>query len=344
MDARQAIEVYLFGLSERLQASAIPFGAIAGFLLLADLPTLAIRTALTGGVPTFVDYFMLCPGLHRQHLASQLNQAEYPACAALTTGYVFRVENPATVYYLQRISTTGAVTNLNVTRETIWPVWYDPFNSFASAWYDVAAPLLYFVLLGFFQGSEDKIAFVVLVLLLIIRAVNITLTRLRSLPKWHGQSEPGIRGDLLILLSQDRWVRMRGLVDDLKATTSGQWLRDLGPIEGAVQSVLLLATYGTAGLCFGMTPLGGAPIIALMLVSAGLVGLANARTRSLAMHGCCVTMDKEKGVKKYGRRLDMVEDMLKEEDRNDEAMRKGLSQTGVTVPKTASKDGGSLTM
>jgi len=68
----------------------------AGLVALADLSTVARRTALTG-TSSLLDAFVLCPGLHRQQEAPELNGGEYPACAAMTTGYVFRVENPATV-------------------------------------------------------------------------------------------------------------------------------------------------------------------------------------------------------------------------------------------------------
>ncbi|KAF9525596.1 hypothetical protein CPB83DRAFT_859270 [Crepidotus variabilis] len=43
---------------------------------------------------------------------------------------------------------------------------------------------------------------------------------------WKRAREPGVKSDLLVLLSQDQWVRMKGIVDDLKAATSGQWLHD----------------------------------------------------------------------------------------------------------------------
>jgi hypothetical protein len=54
-----------------------------------------------------------------------------------------------------------------------------------------------------------------------------------------GALEPGVKGDLLVLLSQDRWVRIRGLVDDLKAVASGSWLRKPTALE---QFMTTLAT------------------------------------------------------------------------------------------------------
>lgn len=85
----------------------------AGLVALADLSMITERTALTG-TASLLDIFVLAPGLHRQQNATDLNMAEYPPCAAMTTGYVFRVENQATVVYLQKVGRTGHLTNLSV--------------------------------------------------------------------------------------------------------------------------------------------------------------------------------------------------------------------------------------
>lgn len=71
----------------------------AGLLALADLRTIATRTALTGNA-TLLDALVLCPGIHRQQEATSLNGGEYPATAALTTGYVLglRTQRRSTIY------------------------------------------------------------------------------------------------------------------------------------------------------------------------------------------------------------------------------------------------------
>jgi hypothetical protein len=56
-----------------------------------------------------------------------------------------------------------------------------------------------------------------------------------------GALEPDVQGDLLVLLSQDRWVRIRGLVDDLKAMTSGSWLREATASEQVVTTLATLS-------------------------------------------------------------------------------------------------------
>ena len=61
-----------------------------------------------------------------------------------------------------------------------------------------------------------------------------------------GIPEPDVHGDLLVLLSQDCWVHIRGLVDDLKAVTSGQWLRDETTLEGYCVSCAMLLLFVSA--------------------------------------------------------------------------------------------------
>ena len=48
------------------------------------------------------------------------------------------------------------------------------------------------------------------------------------------------------------------------------------------------------------------------------------------MHGCKVEVVGKR--KSYGRRLALVEDLLQEKGRNDDAMRTAFSQMGMTVP------------
>ena len=70
-------------------------------------------------------------------------------------------------------------------------------------------------------------------------------TSRRLLKGWHGQSEPGVQGDLLVLLSQDRWVRIQGPGDDLKAVTSGAWMRDASTIEGWMEAWAKVCVYAS---------------------------------------------------------------------------------------------------
>ena len=57
----------------------------AGLVALADIQVVAQRTAYTG-TSALLDTLVLCPGLHRQQTAPNLNGGEYPAVGAMTSG------------------------------------------------------------------------------------------------------------------------------------------------------------------------------------------------------------------------------------------------------------------
>ncbi|KAF2815303.1 uncharacterized protein BDZ99DRAFT_567171 [Mytilinidion resinicola] len=139
---------------------------------------------------------------------------------------------------------------------------------------------------------------------------------------WFGAPEPGVQGDLFILLSQDRWVRVRGPVDDLKALTSGTWLSEPTTLEtffGAVAKLLVYANVAVAGHA---TDAGVYTIVSMLLVNGGLLALDNLRVRSLTMYGR--TMEAVGEPKRYFRRRDLAEQLIKESGRNDWAVAMGL--------------------
>ena len=319
----------------------------AGLVSLADLSTVAKRTALTG-TSNYLDVFIISPGFHRQQSAPDLNSGEYPACGALTSGYVFRVENPATVVYLQKVGRTGQLTTLKVSRrdeemsaleKTLNAFFMHQNASLVSALAYLAAASLTvvsFVLLGL---ALDYWGVTVLSVLMFSRLLNTWVIRQRSRTGWHGQPEPGVNGDLLILLSQDRWVRLQGPVDDLKAVTSGQWLRDQTFFQSCLSAIATLLVYLDAALASNVHDSGKLILFILLIASAGLLGIANEWTESLVMHGCKVEMKGER--KTYGRRLKLVQELLKEKDRNDDAMHAAFAQMGMTVPEKSGSDNGS---
>lgn len=85
----------------------------AGLIALAELKTIPRRTAISG-TSSVLDTLVLCPGIHRQQDATSLNGGEYPITANITTNYVFRTENQATVAYFQSVGKTGHLTPLRV--------------------------------------------------------------------------------------------------------------------------------------------------------------------------------------------------------------------------------------
>ncbi|KAK0451156.1 uncharacterized protein EV420DRAFT_724524 [Desarmillaria tabescens] len=309
----------------------------AGLIALADLSTVAVRTALTG-TASYLDVLVLAPGMHQQQSAVKINDGELPETGSVINGYVFRVENPATVSYLRHIGRTGklvtAKVSLKPTRNCI--PFTNPFynlnvsphnNPFFFA--GIRATLLYlmcpiltiivFALLG---AIRDWWAVVVLGMLVLARFINVVVIKRRSKEGWKGKKEPGVDGDLLILLSQDRWVRLKGSVDDLKAVTAGHWLRGQTSEESFAVGFATLLVYASAALAGNASTVGSLHIACLLLCSAALLSLCNSSTQCLQMFGRVVRREGDRT--DYDQRLDMVKDLVQQSGKDDWAIDMGL--------------------
>lgn len=293
-----------------------PF-SLVGLIALADLDMVARRTAF-GGTSAWLDTLVLCPGLHRRYEAANLNNGEYPACAAMTTGYVFRVENPATVFYLQSVGETGRLTNISVSRAPSQP---QEGSHFA---YLAAGSLSY--ALYFLCSLGDWWALSYLFALILVRFINTALIRTQARVDWHGQSEPGQLGDLFILLSYDRWVRIRGGVDDLKAVTSGRWLRRPTSFENLMSGCATLLAYAAPTLAANATLRGQVNIAILLLGNAAALATANYLTNSLRMKERVLQFHGPR--KAYERRSLLASELIAESGREDWAVAMGLIPGG----------------
>ncbi|KAF2761691.1 hypothetical protein EJ05DRAFT_182104 [Pseudovirgaria hyperparasitica] len=296
-----------------------PFSLLPGLLTLAPLSNIAHRTAIQGVSP--LDALILAPGLHLQQTATELHKAEYPACAALTTGYVFRVENPATVFFLQRIGRTGHLIDLDVSATSPSRTLPASRNAIASLAYYAAAGVTTYSAYRLY-ALKDPWAMVFLSNLILTRVVNFVSLRRRSELGWFGAPEPGVRSDILVLLSQDRWIRIRGATDDVKGLLSGTWLREPTTGEkffGAVTKLLAYANVAVAGYA---TTAGVATLMSMLLVNGGLLALDGLRDWPLCMYGR--TMGQVGEAKRYFRRRDLAEELIKETGRDDWAVGMGM--------------------
>ncbi|KAG7009654.1 hypothetical protein G7Y79_00002g007690 [Physcia stellaris] len=293
-----------------------PLSLLPGLLTLTPLTTIAQRTAQRDTSP--LDPLVLAPGLHLQPTANDLNKGEYPACAALTTGYVFRVENPATVYFLQRVGRTGHLTSLKVSTP-ISPSRF--FPTLASPGYYAAVGCTLFAAQRLY-ALGDIWASLFTSNLILIRLINYLILRRRAQPGWFGAPEPGVQGDLFVLLSQDRWVRIRGAVDDLKALTSGTWLREPTTLDAFFGAVAQLLVYANVAVAGHATEAGVWTIVSMLLVNGGLLAWDNLRIRKLSMYGR--TMEVAGEPRKYFRRRDLAEELIGESGRDDWAVAMGL--------------------
>lgn len=290
----------------------------AGLIALADLQTIARRTALTGSASYF-DIFFLAPGIHVEQEADEINKGEQPATGAMTSGYVFRIENQATAHYLQGVGKPGQLVTVKVERQSTLSFW-DIFT--ASNFLYIIGISMTVCTVVIVAVIQDFWAVGLLFMLMFARLLNVVVIKHRTQVGWKGVPEPGVQGDLLVLLTNDRWVRMRGLVDDLKVVASGQWLRDQTEGENYASALAKLLVFVAAALASNASTVGKLLIALHLLVSVALLGVCNTLTSELHMFGRRVYVEGQP--KKYTRRLDMAKELIEETGREDWAVSLGL--------------------
>lgn len=286
----------------------------AGLVALADLKTIQNRTALTG-TSSYSDLLFLAPGIHCHQSSEEVNGGEYPVTGQLTGGhYVFRVENQATVFWLQRIGETGKLVEVQVSR----PTTSRPALRHSLHRSDILPTILYFMgisgtitIITLLGVIHDFWGVGVLLMLIVARVINVFVIKQRSQQGWKGDmNDDGVESDLLIILSQDRWVRMRGAESDVKAVTAGCWLRDMTALEGYATSFATVLVYASAALAGNASTVGSLMVACLLLISAGFLGVANSYTNNLHMFGRMVSVVGE--AKAYPRRRLMVDELAAE--------------------------------
>ncbi|PBK87612.1 hypothetical protein ARMGADRAFT_1016465 [Armillaria gallica] len=319
--------------SSMLDRSSIPGDVTlqaSGFIALADISAVTVRTALVGST-TYFDVLVIAPGMHQQQSAGEINRGEFPTTGAMTTGYVFRVENPATVNYLQNIGITGHLVTAHVYPHPSCDENLSRQNKLIRSFFvtGVPATLLY--------ALCPALTIIVVVLLCVIqdwwglgvlggfalaRFINMVVIKRRNEKGWKGEPEKGANGDLLILLSQDRWVRLQGSVEDLKAVTAGQWLRDLTAIESFAVTCATMAIYVSAVLAFNASTIGNLLIAGLLLSTVALLTLCNSSTQCLQM--CDRVIRRVRISERYPRRRVLADQLVAEMGRKDWAIGMGL--------------------
>ncbi|KAK0211965.1 hypothetical protein IW262DRAFT_1412746 [Armillaria fumosa] len=304
----------------------------AGLVALADLSAVALRTALMG-TASYLDILVLAPGMHTQQSADDVNRGEFPATGSMTTGNIFRVENPATVRYLQDISRTGCLVTAKVSlKSRSYNTSVIPLSDIdlspiflagpRAALLYLLCPVLTIIVIAVVGAIRDWWALLVLAMLIFARMINVVVIKRRSQRDWKGAKEEG-HHDLFVLLSQDRWVRLLGSINDLKTATAGQWLRDKTAKESFGIGVATLLVYASAAIASNASTPGSLLIACLLLSSVALLALCNYSTRCLQMYDCVV--EKVEGTMvRYPRRMEMVKELIHKSRRSDWADRMEL--------------------
>lgn len=292
---------------------------LVGIFLLAPLDLVKQRIAFRG-TATLLDAPLICPGFVTQQNAPDLAKGEYPACAAMTSGYVFRVENEATVFQLQRLGKSGCLTTLKVSSARQRSAEESSDSSLGG----LVGIMITIIASMLSVTNGDWWSVICLFLLMLVNITNIIVIKRRAALGWKGAPEPGVQSDLIVLLSQDRWIRIRGLTDDVKVVTSGQWLREPKSFESFLSTCATLLVYLDVVLWASATLASQVFLLLVMLASAALIGISNERTSKYRMYGRVIERDGEP--KKYDRRLDLANELIRETGRKDWAIRLGMVQ------------------
>ncbi|ETS74208.1 hypothetical protein PFICI_14074 [Pestalotiopsis fici W106-1] len=281
----------------------------SGLLALADLSTIAQRTAIAGG-SSWLDALLLAPGLHYQQAADALDKetAKYDA-VELVQGRMstYNINNPATVRYLQKVGRQGELVTVDVgmipqrqyfrragrgrrrggQRATIWRDTGSDLGWFSHVLY-LASPVLTVTAIVFLVLLREWYGVAFLLALMLSRILNIWVIKQRAKPPQPLPPDPDVSHMLtqyLVDLGNGRSVRLRGMADDLQAITTSSWLRAKTHAEGYLEAAAKLIVYVVAAFSGNMSQVGGIIFMGLLLITAGLLGLSNAHAKTFTMHG-----------------------------------------------------------
>ncbi|RYO79933.1 hypothetical protein DL766_007425 [Monosporascus sp. MC13-8B] len=288
-----------------------------GLLALADLGTIAQRTAIVGG-SSWLDSLILAPGLHYQQAAEALNdklRASYDAVEIYQGKALLRysVTNQATIRYLQRLASSGqrVVVDVGATphrshflsscrgrrrgvgqRATIWADGRGADLGWLSHVLYLAAPAFTVVAFVFMILLQEWWGVALLLALMSSRILNIWVIKQRAKQPVSVPTPPSSTPDLDNLLTEyvvdlghGRSVSLRGLATDLQAITAGTWLGAKTHVQGYLEATAKVTVYLVASFSGNMTQVGNIIFMALLLVNAGLLGLSNAHAKTFRMHG-----------------------------------------------------------
>lgn len=286
-----------------------------GLLALADLNTIAQRTALTGG-SSWLDALVLAPGLHYQQAADALDRESVPgwipdpAAVELHDGgddSRYLVVNHATIFYLRKLCRQADVTFVTIDvaleslgeglrrrlsrlfsrrRKKAIDIEVLPDMDWLSHILYLASPLLTIAAIVFEVLFEDWWGLAFILALMLARILNIWAIKQRTnLLRPQHQSTDDRLAEWCIDLGLNRQVLLRGLASDLQAVTTQAWLRTKTNLDGYLEATSKLIVYLVATFSGNLTQTGAMVFMALLIVSAGLLGLSNAHAVEFRTRG-----------------------------------------------------------
>ncbi|ORY67678.1 uncharacterized protein BCR38DRAFT_483290 [Pseudomassariella vexata] len=277
-----------------------------GVIALADLSTIAQRTAIVGG-SSWLDCLLLAPGLHYQQAADALvnSEASYAAVEQLQgKTSTYSITNPATIRYLNKVGLGQAGHKVTVDVGMIPKrshfrrgrasqkrvIWHDSSSNLG--WLShvlyLASPVLTVLAIVFMVLLREWWGIALLLSLMLSRVLNIWVIKQRSKPPQPTPANPDVSNMLteyLVDLGHGRAVSLRGMADDLQAITTSTWLRTKTHIDGYLEAMAKLIVYVVAAFSGNMTQIGAIIFMGLLLITAGLLGLSNSHAKTFQMHG-----------------------------------------------------------
>ncbi|KAK4196182.1 hypothetical protein QBC40DRAFT_314047 [Triangularia verruculosa] len=308
-----------------------PFPGISvsagGLLALANLQTIAKRTAITGGA-SWADVFVLAPGLHHQQAAGDLIQKGTGVTRVVdqhgNEGTV-KLNNAATAGYIHSVAKPGEEVILDINRQA--PMRHSVLN--LSNLLYLTTLLLTFITIAIIILFRDWWCLSFIFLYMTSRFINIWIIKRRTAPprddhhdnddinpsKSHSHSSStstssssssrhrsrsrfsrsAQRAAMYIISLGDATaaVRLRGKLSDLKAVTSDAWLRNKTDVEGYLEAAATLIVWVVAALSGNMTQVGNLAVMVLMILSAGLLAVSNSRAAGVMVNGRLAKVKRE---------------------------------------------------
>ncbi|KPM36331.1 hypothetical protein AK830_g10228 [Neonectria ditissima] len=288
----------------------------SGVLALADLRTVAHRTALTGG-SSWLDALVLAPGLHYQQACEDLDRETPAGLFALSTAPAgaatrYGIRNVVTANYLARLCREGGsgLVTLDVGSVGDWEMakrlrgllrrrrkmaresgeeYYDispPDLDWLSHLLYLVSPVLTVASIALMTLFEDWWGLSILFALILSRILNIWAIKHRASSSPPTAPPPDHRiAEYRIDLGGGRVVRLRGVDADLQALTTQAWLRAQSYLDGYLEAAAKLIVYLVAALSGNMTQAGAIVQVSLLILSAALLGLSNAHAHGFRVHG-----------------------------------------------------------
>ncbi|OAA36681.1 hypothetical protein NOR_07481 [Metarhizium rileyi] len=309
----------------------------AGLLALADLHTVAQRTVITGG-SSWLDALVLAPGLQYQQAVDALgSKSKEPLLSAVSQSPLaksetsYSIDNAAMVQYIRRLwqesSHDGTLTlNIGIMKgHTVSEQMAMAKRALRSLvtrrkghvrekklemdWlshvFYLSSPVLTVTASTFMVLLSDWWGLSFILGLMTSRILNIYSIKQRSRASPLPSPDKDHDGEYTIDLGKGSRITLRGLNSDILAMTTQIWLRQQSVSESYLEAAAKLIVYLVAAFSGNQSQAGAMVLMALLVSSAGLLGLSNAHARGLHMNGrmarlqemgLAIAQDTEQGV------------------------------------------------